>query len=266
MIPEKFVRKEELRGRIILKAPGGAPWAVDVERRKGEVWLCNGWPDFATFYSLSFGYLLVFEYVEHSNFRVRVFNPNATEIDYPLTDYNLNPDDEIENVVPIAKKRVAEIVKSSGCELIRACKKTRPSSQETFLNGPKLEQANGDGGSSGRVENERPLDLAKAFESQNPYFIFPMRPSYLHSADITKTFRETYSKWKNKDRVIFQVARTSWPVGCSLNGDRCTLTTGWMRFIKDNLLNAGDVCVFELINPSRKLFKVFIYQAKCEAA
>lgn len=168
MIPENFVRKygEELRGRVVLKAPGGAPWPVDVERKKGQVWLHNGWPEFATFYSLCFGYLLVFEYVQHSSFRVLVFEPSATEINYPLIN-NRNPDDENpvpgvkkrltdDNLVPTVKKRVIdeisdpglkkrvpEIVKSNRCEFTRACKKTRASSEEAFHNGLGLKQEEG---------------------------------------------------------------------------------------------------------------------------
>ncbi|KAL8117557.1 hypothetical protein AgCh_015439 [Apium graveolens] len=292
MIPKKFVRKygEELRGRVTLKASGGAPWPVEVERKKGEVWLHNGWPEFATLYSLCFGYLLVFEYVERSYFRVIVFDPSATEIEYPLINCNRNPDDEnsvpgvkkrladddsiptVKKVVtdeisdPEVKKRVAENVKSSRCELTRACKKTRASSEEAFHNRPglKQEQASGDRGLASQEEKERALHLAKAFESQNPFFISCLTRSAVrrNGVEITKAFKDTYRKWKSRGQVILQVGRSNWPVGCSLNGDRCTLNAGWMRFIRDNLLKEGDVCVFELINCSRKLFKVFIYRAK----
>ena len=56
IIPHKFVRKyeEKLMERVLLKTPGGAAWAVDVERRKNKVSLGNGWPQFATFHSISF--------------------------------------------------------------------------------------------------------------------------------------------------------------------------------------------------------------------
>lgn len=167
-IPDKFVRKygEELRGRVMLKAPGGAPWPVDVERNKGEVWLHNGWPEFATFYSLCFGYLILFKYVENSNFRVLVFDPSATETDYIISNNIRNPDENSVpgvkkrlahgNLIPTAKKRVTdviadhgvkkrvpEIVKSNRCELIRACKKTGAGTKEVCHNGPGLKQEEG---------------------------------------------------------------------------------------------------------------------------
>lgn len=85
IIPENFVKicEDELQERVLLKVPGGAAWPVDVERREGEVLLHNGWPNFAAFYSLQFGYLLVFDYIGHCNFQVRVFDTSATEINYP---------------------------------------------------------------------------------------------------------------------------------------------------------------------------------------
>lgn len=140
IIPKRFVKshQEELRKRVLLKAPGGAAWAVDVERKKGEVSLQNGWPQFATFYSISFGYLLVFDYMGHCKFQVRVFDTSTTEIKYP----NLNK----KELVPRIRNIPTVIDDSSSCELIMPCKKTRASfvSQEAFhRDGPKLKQEKG---------------------------------------------------------------------------------------------------------------------------
>ncbi|KAL1809865.1 hypothetical protein ACET3Z_026855 [Daucus carota] len=237
MIPKEFVKnhEEELRGRVHLKAPGSAAWPVDVVRTQGEVWLQNGWPEFAKFYSLSFGSLLVFEYLEHFNIRVRVFDTSATEIDYSLTcDPNLDDGES----VPRVRKRDS----SRRCELVRACKKTRASTEETFHNGFKLKQekANGDRGSA-KEEIERAVNLAASFKSEKPFFIIHMRPTYVSgvSVEVRKSFLETFRKWMNKGKgqVIFQIGRRSWLVGYTFSaGDRCTLTAGWKTFRTDNSL------------------------------
>ncbi|KAK1363867.1 hypothetical protein POM88_039428 [Heracleum sosnowskyi] len=97
MIPGKFVRKygEEIQGRVLLKASGGATWSVNVQRKKGEVWLRNGWPEFAKFYSLCFGHSILFEYQGNCNFRVVIFDTSATEIDYPLQLEKRSGSDEV---------------------------------------------------------------------------------------------------------------------------------------------------------------------------
>lgn len=140
IIPQMFVRshQEELWDRVPLKAPGGAAWTVDVERKKGEVSLQNGWPQFATFYSLSFGYLFVFDYMGHCKFQIRVFDTSTTEIKYP----NLNDHEH----VPRIRKIPTVIDDSSSCKKIMPCKKTRASfvSQEAFhCDGLKLKQEKG---------------------------------------------------------------------------------------------------------------------------
>ncbi|KAK1373711.1 B3 DNA-binding domain protein [Heracleum sosnowskyi] len=85
MIPRKFVKifGKNMDNRIHLSAPSGSVWSVDLEKQKDEVWMQNGWPEFAKFYSISFGYLLVFEYKGDAKFEVLIFDPIAVEIDYP---------------------------------------------------------------------------------------------------------------------------------------------------------------------------------------
>ncbi|WOH10047.1 hypothetical protein DCAR_0729508 [Daucus carota subsp. sativus] len=258
MIPKEFVKnhKEKLRGRVHLKATGSAPWPVDVVRTKGEVWLQNGWPEFATFYSLSFGSVLVFESFKKSKFRVRVFDQSATEINYPL-NRDLSLDDG--ESVPQVRKREAEIGGSS--------KKTRSSTEEAFHDELNLKQEE-DGGSASKEEIERVVNLAAAFESENPFFVINIRPSYVirSGVDVRRSFLETYTKWEKRGQVIFRVGNETWPIGYTLCGERCTLNTNWKKFLKDNSLEVDDVCVFELIDPARKLFNVIVYQPKREAA
>lgn len=107
MIPEKFVKKygTELHGKVRLKAPGGAPWPVDLQRKQGKVWLRNGWPQFATFYSLCFGHSVLFKYQGNCDFEVVIFDTSATEIDYP--------------------KKLGKRTKGRLNDELRACKKKR---------------------------------------------------------------------------------------------------------------------------------------------
>lgn len=80
---------------------------------------------------------------------------------------------------------------------------------------------------------------------------------------VTKTFEDAYKNWKNNEKLILQVAGRTWEVYCSFNLDsnQCRISRGWIKFVRDNSLNVCDVCVFELINLSKKLLQVVIFQA-----
>ncbi|EOY02806.1 Uncharacterized protein TCM_017198 isoform 2, partial [Theobroma cacao] len=61
--------------------------------------------------------------------------------------------------------------------------------------------------------------------------------------------------------VILQVAGRSWHVKLKSYPSRSFLTSGWSLFAKENALQANDICVFELINSSNAVLRVYI--SKC---
>ncbi|XP_074335562.1 B3 domain-containing protein LOC_Os12g40080-like isoform X3 [Apium graveolens] len=81
---------------------------------------------------------------------------------------------------------------------------------------------------------------------------------------VKKSFEESYKKWNNNDKVYLQVAGKSWTVNCDMKCNVCRLRSGWDRFAKDNSLTAGDVCVFQLIDASKKILEVVIFRATKE--
>ncbi|WOH05135.1 hypothetical protein DCAR_0624548 [Daucus carota subsp. sativus] len=76
LFPKEFLRifGQNLKDSIMLNV-SGLEWSIDLKRHRGKVWLLTGWPKFADFYSISFGYLLVFEYKGDSKFQVLIFDP-----------------------------------------------------------------------------------------------------------------------------------------------------------------------------------------------
>ncbi|BFG38997.1 hypothetical protein CerSpe_252710 [Prunus speciosa] len=83
--PESVVTKygDCLGDTVFLKVPNSAVWPVGLIKRNGQVWLQQGWSNFADFYSLAFGYVLLFSYEGlHSHFQVRIFMTSPLEIDY----------------------------------------------------------------------------------------------------------------------------------------------------------------------------------------
>ncbi|XP_058180021.1 B3 domain-containing transcription factor VRN1-like [Rhododendron vialii] len=86
-IPLKFISQygKNVGNHVFLKVPSGAVWKVELERSNGVVWMCNGWKEFAKYYSIGFGHLLVFRYDGNCNFNVLIFDTSASEIAYPVS-------------------------------------------------------------------------------------------------------------------------------------------------------------------------------------
>lgn len=95
-IPNKFFRKygDDLLNPVSLKLPTGSEWKIELRKWEGEVWFGEGWPKFSKFYSLDCCHSLVFGYEGNSTFRVRVFDKDFTEINYPLTMPEMEETDE----------------------------------------------------------------------------------------------------------------------------------------------------------------------------
>ncbi|KAK1355853.1 hypothetical protein POM88_049109 [Heracleum sosnowskyi] len=267
LFPEKFISisGNDLKDSVSLNAPSGLQWSVEVKRDKGKVWLQNGWPEFANFYAIGFGYLLVFEYEGDSKFQVLVFDTSSLEIDYSRAGSD-RPDFVISTPV---KKGVLEIDDSSSSDnVVKPCKKTRTESPSTETS-LKLKQEKAK--AEKKVDKDRARALVNAYKSKNPFFVHLIKESHIvgggwQNVYIPKTFKEAQENWESNDLLTLQVAGRSWLVFCQWNL-RCNqyrISRGWTIFARDNSLNVGDVCVFELINRSRKLFKVFISRAAKE--
>ena len=68
-----------------------------------------------------------------------------------------------------------------------------------------------------------------------------------------------------KDRVevlIIRLGRRTWLVKFRVESNRVKVGLGWQQFAEDNALAVGDVCVFELVEPSKKLLRVTIFKAE----
>lgn len=77
--------KALLNDRTCLKVADGKEWIMGFIKNNGRVWFHHGWQKFVDFYSIRIKYFLVFKYeCRSSSFHVVIFDPTATEIEYPM--------------------------------------------------------------------------------------------------------------------------------------------------------------------------------------
>ncbi|GMI68864.1 hypothetical protein HRI_000555700 [Hibiscus trionum] len=109
---------------------------------------------------------------------------------------------------------------------------------------------------------------ANAFKSENPFFLVTMQPSYINSGRkmcIPKDFTLKFLKKTVGDLTLCTSDGKTWSAHYHRYISRNKYTKaiihiGWKPFMQDNNLEAGDVCVFELISQTEIKLKVTIYR------
>ncbi|KAK8606805.1 hypothetical protein V6N13_052562 [Hibiscus sabdariffa] len=117
--------------------------------------------------------------------------------------------------------------------------------------------------------NEKAIAMQRAsnFKSKNPFFKVVMQHTYLtrNRLNVPYKFVKSYLD-KEKNEAVLRVADgRTWIVRFAVNevtgGQHRAEFCPWRTFARDNNLEVGDVCVFELINRRENSFKVSIFSA-----
>ncbi|XVE90505.1 hypothetical protein DITRI_Ditri20bG0083100 [Diplodiscus trichospermus] len=332
-LPKRFVRKygNDLSNSVLISAPSGPLWEIELIKSDGEIWLGNGWKDLADYFSLEHGNLLVFSYEGHSRFCVSmIFDQTTLEIEYPInissSSNDANHDVElqtpkveeiqsdvsveiVENISECQKtvkktpvRRFSPIKRtrtgvSSGIQGTCNVKKSRGANGESKFqisrkSGGKISTppAKGDGRANSSAQRSRPSNEApflmqsltskrndaatsKAtnFESENPFFLVVMRPSYLTATrcylHVPSAFAKTYFTQKQNDLILQDSDGKTWSVHYKLYGKRTGyhFLNGWKEFALHHKLKAGDTCAFELLEGLEISLRVTIFRVAEDA-
>ncbi|KAK7308480.1 hypothetical protein VNO77_42087 [Canavalia gladiata] len=101
MIPRKFTREYSgnMSNPVFLKTPNGTEWKVHWTKYEADIWFEKGWREFATYYTLKHGYLMVFEYQETCHMEVHIFDTSGLEIKYPSHDPQNEQDHNLDHII-----------------------------------------------------------------------------------------------------------------------------------------------------------------------
>ncbi|KAB2617680.1 B3 domain-containing transcription factor VRN1-like [Pyrus ussuriensis x Pyrus communis] len=275
-IPTKFVMKygDGLSNSVVLKVPSGLEWEMEPRRYDGEVWFEKGWPDFSHFYSLDFAYWLVFGYEGNSKFLVRIFDRSCTEIDYPLQtpEEEETDEDSISNNSDHDSSDDArdDYEAYSGDDSVQILDEFSPCQREPKGRSPlpcprphkeNITSSGGKAGPSARAK-AKALQMVSSFTSEYPFLKVAMQPTYLQYCYLSlrsKFVKKHLSKTcdhvflRRSDGRTWRVKLEQYETG------RCRLLSGWKKFVQENSLAIGDVCVFVLIDNIKPLFNVIFF-------
>ncbi|WVZ13292.1 hypothetical protein V8G54_017822 [Vigna mungo] len=245
---------------VTLSLPNGTKNKVHWVNKDGDVWLCNGWKEFAKYSKLDVSHFLVFRYEGNSCFNVIIFGKSALEIEYPLSREAAN--EKVEEIIEGGEfsakfsekgsKRPKEELQVKE-EQPKKHSKTRACSDYSkhMNNGSEREK-------KVRLFQEKVKEM---FNSKNIHFTSIIRKSYTERnlLIIPAEFSKHYLHKEGLATLFVEDGRT-WEVETKLNFfGQLTFSSGWRKFLLDNKLKVDDVCVFELLENPQFLFKVTIY-------
>ncbi|KAM7251338.1 hypothetical protein ACFE04_023221 [Oxalis oulophora] len=278
-IPKQFTRKygTTLRKQVTLKVLPHTVWKIGLTRSDGILWLQNGWKEFSDYYSLAHGHFLVFRLMENSDFSVSIFDMTASEIDYPYEDKDSEMEDsvsvEILDDIPECSKRKQKTSDFSNPQPRKAVKIARFGTRKS---------QDGDSGISTVLshiqskirrmksltfdEKALCLEIASGFVTDYPHFKIVVQPSFICAGGIMNVpvaFARKYFDKKKETITLLNSSRKSWPASYHTSPgaeSRPKILCGWVEFARDNNLEIGDVCAFEMIKHDEKLFRVSTFK------
>ncbi|XP_058191016.1 B3 domain-containing transcription factor VRN1-like isoform X1 [Rhododendron vialii] len=112
-------------------------------------------------------------------------------------------------------------------------------------------------------EKDRVLNESKTFHSENPFCRVFLRRSYVYKGiglHMPSSFAEKYLGGVSGFITLQASTGEKWPVRCMWSNGSAKLSKGWPEFVRDNVLEEGDVCVFELIKTEEIVLKVTIFR------
>ncbi|GMI68099.1 REPRODUCTIVE MERISTEM 39, REDUCED VERNALIZATION RESPONSE 1 [Hibiscus trionum] len=276
-IPRKFVKNygNDMSSPAMLRVPSGVVWKVELTKCDGKIWLGKGWPEFSNHYSLELGHLLFFRYDGNSTFHVVIFDRSASEIQYPYTSNNRRQSNE--NL----DQTIDESEDDNSMQIPMNISPSRKMREKPKLRCSRPHKMTRSTNSAQQVRhNERVKSLERAsnaFKPENPFFLAVMQPSYVglghgkkYRLSIPHNFVEKHLREEHCSVTLCSKSGKTWiatfkqtHIGKKL--DNAFLQTGWGTFVRDNNVQVGDVCAFELINSTEISFKVLIYKGQHSA-
>jgi hypothetical protein len=176
-IPEKFVREfgDELFAVATLTTPNGHFWKVRLEKSDKEIWFHDGWQDFVDYYSIHYGYFLVFRYEGNSIFHVLVFDNTATEIEYPRSK-NCKLEDQVDVV------ELSDDAKKSRHDKLKENEMSETVDRGRYVRERFSPTAEGRLKMSSR--RERAIRAARKLKPKRPSFMAILRPHHMRQRTL----------------------------------------------------------------------------------
>ncbi|XP_057968278.1 putative B3 domain-containing protein Os03g0621600 [Malania oleifera] len=246
-IPPAFIQHFDgnIPNTALLKDHGGRCCEVEVEEDDNGVFMSNGWEGFVNDHTIEQGDFLIFRYDGKSTFDVKIFGKNGCQ-----------KCQKEEEVLAIDKFGPPVCVKEGELtnEAEQTCQ-TPPLICKKELSQPaQITEHSDSRGLHYRDQSKRiasaKLEIHRLFDSlgadlpKNPCFLASVGMRYI--LNIPRLVVLT-NRIKLNDELVIRNWKGRWQVGVIFKKERISVTTGWVKFWRDNKLSRKDHCVFEFV-------------------
>ncbi|KAI5593115.1 hypothetical protein BDE02_04G196900 [Populus trichocarpa] len=255
-VPSSFARKyfTKNKGNVTLCVTDGRTWPVKYyNRTKSGVIFCHGWKAFAKDNKLAVGDFCVFELINVTEMSLKVVFFRLKDVESLLSSEDMGGANQVEPNKSLVAKPQSDWNSRDGAGISNPDDEHKPGefehSESRFEVEPdkfgKPELKN-----SSSVLVTRGSKTESKFISTHPFFKVVLRSYYLNRCfvSVPMSFVERYFKHKSQI-VMLQVADRSWPVKLIIRWSQrqAILSAGWARFARENSLQVGHVCAFEIV-------------------
>ncbi|XP_034588561.1 B3 domain-containing protein_Os12g40090 [Setaria viridis] len=276
-----------------LKAPSGETWHMSVEKRGDELFLMSGWEDFVKAHELQENDLLLFTCCGNSSFQVLVFEASGCEKASSLFGSRISPDmckhvndiagqhgeqhfsvsDSEDTTTP--SQHIGSYQNASSSK--KSCGKTKPSESEypntsNFVaKHPAIGEEDSDDEYAksncyysmfaNRLRDdikEEIIGLA-SIQLNNPAFVTVLMKKHVQRRNnaliIPSRFAADHLEERAHDIIFRRPNRKEkWLVSYYYSHYmRSFRNLAFFKFVHDNKLREGDICVFELMKGKRRV-------------
>ncbi|KAG2536571.1 hypothetical protein PVAP13_9NG197300 [Panicum virgatum] len=285
-IPDKFV--QHIRGKIAktvkLESRTGCTFDVEVTESLGKVVLQTGWKAFVCAHDLKMWDFLVFKYNGSPRLKVLIFDLSCCEKVPPChTRDRGKGEEQIEN----SRSCDDFPMKSPGSK--RKAWKQREGSMNVNTSSTSLSDSSGGSMSSEHqkshsvpsyilpqrtyltcVQKKKLKEKVQAICSKTPIYGCVMKKTSIEGKpqimDISRKYADVYLPFDHQT-LLLQHRGKSWEVRCQIQKSKSNLRSkrllkGWKQFARDNNLQVGDLCLFELLEDREYTMNVDIIGPK----
>ncbi|XP_047044067.1 B3 domain-containing protein LOC_Os12g40090-like [Lolium rigidum] len=291
-IANKFT-EQIAKGAFTLKAPSGDTWCVDVGKIAGELFFMSGWEEFAKAQGLQENDLLFFKCSDSGSFDVLIFDSSGSEkVPCFFTDKErakmlkqfddiVAQEAEVHGLLSDAGNAIMRLSQPVGSPHTTSTSEKPGEENESPNNrDPQVkcgvteeeEQSDDEQNDSSDYyyysrfasyltvdEREQIFGLA-SIQQGNPVYVVVLQKSHVRRSNnilvIPSKFATDHLARKSHDILLLKPNRKEqWyvkyyyhaKVTRGINGVR------WAKFVRDNRLREGDICIFELMKGIRKV-------------
>ncbi|KAF3325999.1 B3 domain-containing transcription factor VRN1 [Carex littledalei] len=288
-IPGKIAKslQNEPHNRATLYSPRGKFWHVGIRHEGDDMYLDEGWKEFAKALDLRTGYFVLFQYKVNMVFSVKIFDNTMCLKEYVHDSFKRPIQDLYEDTVEIVGAPYAEDNMYCSLDSSRKRKKLETShivktkqglkkreeriNKETLKTSPlspsfprfvkiinsSHSTSNCLMSSGAEKQQYSPISVQNNVNLIVPEFERVVSKCYLHSMYIPNQVRKAIGLVSECGLLLMNQEGRSWPVEFFFkpNGEG-HLGFGWAKFRRENNLKEGDRCIFKLVEKNVLLVNV----------